>query len=348
MNVDGNNKSSQAVKSQEVVPAQRGIVPTTFDELIQISKLIKAAPKFLPKGKTAYSIEELAVNIQQGLEIGLTVMQAIQGIMLVNGAASVWGDYMVGLVLASGKLKTIKEWTENTFPDKNYSAHCFVKRHGLTDGAERVFSIADAEKAGLINKTDIWKKYPKRMLSMRARSWALRDMFGDVLKGLVAVEESVNYDKKDEHSIMSEIESSGYVESCLPNESSQPLQKQDDTQEKECGGQCACSNAVQTDEQVERKGVVGLIRGKLVDSYPDENFMSTIAKLLNLEEGRGSFEQIISTLANKYDDYVEYFCKRAGGMDKRTIHVRAGANFSVFWKTFYGWLSEQNTVTTDG
>ena len=35
-----------------------------------------------------------------------------------------------------------------------------------------------------------WYKYPKRMLQMRARSWALRDTFADILAGFSTVEEA--------------------------------------------------------------------------------------------------------------------------------------------------------------
>src|SRR5690606_6210149 len=51
------------------------------------------------------------------------------------------------------------------------------------------FSVADAKKAGLWGKQGPWQQYPKRMLSMRARAFALRDGFADVLRGLGIAEE---------------------------------------------------------------------------------------------------------------------------------------------------------------
>jgi hypothetical protein len=53
-------------------------------------------------------------------------------------------------------------------------------------------------KAGLWTKT-VWASYPKRMLKYRARAYALRDIFPDVLEGLYLkeeIEESDNFDKK--------------------------------------------------------------------------------------------------------------------------------------------------------
>ena len=52
------------------------------------------------------------------------------------------------------------------------------------------FSVEDAKRAGLWGKTGPWQAYPKRMMQMRARGFALRDAFADVLKGLMTVEEA--------------------------------------------------------------------------------------------------------------------------------------------------------------
>ena len=50
----------------------------------------------------------------------------------------------------------------------------------------------DAKRAGLWTKAGPWQTYPRRMLQMRARSFALRDAFPDVLKGLISVEEALD------------------------------------------------------------------------------------------------------------------------------------------------------------
>ena len=42
----------------------------------------------------------------------------------------------------------------------------------------------DAKAAGLLGKQGPWTQYPKRMRQMRARAFAVRDVFPDVLKGL--------------------------------------------------------------------------------------------------------------------------------------------------------------------
>jgi hypothetical protein len=68
-------------------------------------------------------------------------------------------------------------------------AICRVKRAGEDQALERRFGVADAKAAGLWGKDGPWRLYPRRMLQMRARAFALRDGFADVLGGLYLAEE---------------------------------------------------------------------------------------------------------------------------------------------------------------
>lgn len=168
----------------------RGLQPTSITELAAFAQMLKTAPDFLPDYKKKYSVGELVINMQYGLELGLSLMQSIQGIAIINGKPAIWGDHMMGIVLASGKLKDITEEESGTFPDDTYIKTCIAKRDGIT--VSRSFSVNDAKEAKLWGKM-IWRLYPKRMMTMRARSWALRDLFADILIGIVAIEEAIDY-----------------------------------------------------------------------------------------------------------------------------------------------------------
>jgi hypothetical protein len=74
----------------------------------------------------------------------------------------------------------------------NPIAVCIAKRRGRTPVTVR-FSVEDAKRAGLWGKQGPWTQYPKRMMAMRARGFALRDAFADVLKGLITAEEAQDY-----------------------------------------------------------------------------------------------------------------------------------------------------------
>ncbi len=150
-------------------------------------------------GKAA-NPSELAVRIMAGLEVGLRPVQACNNIMLVNGRATIWGDAALALVRASGLLLSVRETIEGTGDSR--VAVCITHRKCDAEPVETRFSVADAKTAGLwaggsLAKTapgkvaDLpWVKYPERMMRMRARSWNLRDQFGDVMCGLGITEEA--------------------------------------------------------------------------------------------------------------------------------------------------------------
>lgn len=134
--------------------------------------------------------EHMAVKIIAGAEVGLRPIQAANNIMIVNGRTTIYGDGALALVRASGMLDAIEEVIEGDGPDA--VAVCRVKRKGEPNVREFRFSVEDAVRAELWGKKGPWSAYPKRMLMWRARSWALRDVFGDVLAGLLIYEEQID------------------------------------------------------------------------------------------------------------------------------------------------------------
>lgn len=123
------------------------------------------------------------IAIQWGEELGIGPMQAPQCITVINSRPSLWGDSLPGLVLASGLCEYIDVTVENGV------ATCRTKRKGSPIETTATFSEADAVKAKLWGKQGPWTDYPKRMLENRARAFALRNAFPDVLKGLHTAEE---------------------------------------------------------------------------------------------------------------------------------------------------------------
>lgn len=164
--------------------AVRAIVPANIEDAFRIAKMVTTAG-MAPKGlETA---EKVMVAIMHGMEVGMTPMAALQSIAVVNGRPTIWGDGALGLVQGSGLMEWHKEWYEGTGDTRK--AFCTVKRRGDPEVKTGEFSVADAKKASLWGKTGPWTQYADRMLKMRARGFALRDGFSDVLRGLGITEE---------------------------------------------------------------------------------------------------------------------------------------------------------------
>jgi hypothetical protein len=138
--------------------------------------------------------EQVMVAIQCGLEIGLPPMQALQTIAVINGRPSLFGDGALALAMAHQLWGGIEE----THVAETNTAVCkvwrFIRREDKTPKLTlRTFSEEDAKRAKLWGRSGPWTAYPKRMLQMRARSFALRDAFPDALRGVGISEEVSDY-----------------------------------------------------------------------------------------------------------------------------------------------------------
>lgn len=189
-----------------IVPAQpraavslgiRGLAPVDLDGLWRVAQYVSRSG-LAPKG--VETPEAVFVAMEMGLELGLPLMASLQNIAVVNGRPTLWGDSQLAVVRSTGELEEFAEWYEvagkrvprnpSAFDDGT-TAVCRVKRRGM-EAAEAAFSVADAKRAGLWGKTGPWSQYPARMMRFRARSFALRDQFGDALRGLLSTEEAAD------------------------------------------------------------------------------------------------------------------------------------------------------------
>ena len=167
----------------------RGFAPANLTEAIQFSDLF-ASSSIVPKAYQGKP-QDILVCVQWGYEMGLAPMQALQNIAVINGKPSVYGDAAMALVQASPVCEDVEEFFENE-GSPNPIAVCVAKRKGRKPVIVK-FSVEDAKRAGLWGKQGPWSAYPKRMMQMRARGFALRDAFPDVLKGMITAEEAQDY-----------------------------------------------------------------------------------------------------------------------------------------------------------
>lgn len=156
------------------------LTPKSLEEAMRVADLLSNSD-IVPKDYQKKP-GNILVALQWGAEIGLQPLQALQNISCINGRPAIWGDAMLALVRQSGLLASIKEEQD----DKQ--ATCIIQRKG-EEPHTSTFTMEDAKRAGLAGKAGPWTQYPKRMMQMRARAYALRDVFPDVLKGMAIAEE---------------------------------------------------------------------------------------------------------------------------------------------------------------
>jgi len=119
----------------------------------------------------------------QGRELGLSTMQALGNIYVVEGKVSLSSDLMAAMVLKSQVCEYLRV-VEMTPERATYAA----KRKG---GNEFRFSFSweDATKAGLTGRAT-YKANPADMLRHRALSKTVRAVFPDVVAGLYSRDEA--------------------------------------------------------------------------------------------------------------------------------------------------------------
>lgn len=164
-----------------------GIEIKSFDDAARFAKVVFDSG-LAPHGFN--SPQAVMVALQAGMEVGLPPMQAIQSVAVINGRPCMWGDALPALLWAAGfKL-------EEEMAADGTEAVCTVIRPDGTRITRR-FGVDDAAAAGLKGKQGPWSLYPRRMLQMRARSWACRDGAADVLRGMILREEAEDYQGPD-------------------------------------------------------------------------------------------------------------------------------------------------------
>ena len=140
---------------------------------VQISTLIAESKLF--KGITTPAAA--FVVLATGRELGLTAMQSLRGINMVDGKPALSADVCQAVVLHR-PVALFFRLVESTPQIATYE----TQRRG--DAVRRMsFTIQEAQVAGLTGK-DNWKKYPAAMLRARASMALARAIYPDALMGV--------------------------------------------------------------------------------------------------------------------------------------------------------------------
>lgn len=189
MDTKNEQPTEVTVKAASKSPIQfgaQGVQLASIEDAFRFAKAI-CESGFAPKGME--KPESILVAIQLGAELGLTPMAALQNTAVINGRPAIYGDAALALVRSSGLLVSYKEEIVGEGGSDSFGFRVTAVRKGDQTTVE-TFTVGDAKRAKLWGKAGPWTDYPQRMLRFRARGYALRDLFGDVLKGLRTVEEA--------------------------------------------------------------------------------------------------------------------------------------------------------------
>jgi len=149
--------------------------PASIDEALAVSKLLVSS-RLLPRSITAP--EAAFAVIVTGRELGLSAMQALRAIHIVEGKPTLSADLMVALVKRSEACLFFR-LVESSAAVATYEAH----RRGEPSPTRLSFSMDEAKAAGVTGK-DNWRKYPAAMLRARCAAALARAVFPDLVLGV--------------------------------------------------------------------------------------------------------------------------------------------------------------------
>lgn len=188
-------KREIVVQQADIAITESGdIQAKTLGDLYRVSRIL-CTSGVLPK---AYdSPEKVLTAITLARELGLKPLSALKNIAVINGSPSIWGELPLGIVRNSGLLEKIdefcidKDYKPICFENKNinaeiFAAVCVIKRKN-EDIRSFYYSSEDAAK-NPNGKNQVWVSYRSIMMKRRARSIALKDVFGDLLGGVSIAE----------------------------------------------------------------------------------------------------------------------------------------------------------------
>lgn len=160
-------------RQTEVRDESRAFEAIDLASAVQISTLVAESKLFKGISTPAAAFVVLAT----GRELGLTAMQSLRGIHMIDGKPSLSADVCVAVVLHSPACLFFR-LVESTNAIATYE----TQRRG--DAVRRMsFSVQDAQAAGLAGK-DNWRHYPAAMLRARAAMALARAIYPDALMGV--------------------------------------------------------------------------------------------------------------------------------------------------------------------
>lgn len=121
---------------------------------------------------------QAVVKVLAGQELGIGPVASMTGIYIVKGRVTLSANLIAACIKRSGRY----DYRVNVWTDTRCAIEYFQQGKGI--GVSE-FTKDDADRAGLSNSTDTWRKYPRNMLFARAMTNGARIFTPDVFAGPV-------------------------------------------------------------------------------------------------------------------------------------------------------------------
>jgi hypothetical protein len=167
------------------IAVQTPFAPQGIEQAMSLATTL-AKSSLLPEALRNKPADVLVVLIT-GHELGLSPMQAVRGLYVVNGKAVMSADMMVALVLQHRAVCEYFRLEQSS----DQSATYITKRAG-SEPVKLTWTMAQASAAGLSGK-GTWKAHPAAMLRARCASALARAVYPDLVLGVYNDDEAQDF-----------------------------------------------------------------------------------------------------------------------------------------------------------
>ena len=174
-------------------PEPQSMEPVTLNQAMNYAQFISESqlvPEAFRMSKTAKA--DIVICLQMGSQLGLGAGQSLKSICVINGNPTLWGDGLLAICLSSPLCLDIQEDNTQTI-EANQAASCTVIRKGHKPYTH-TYTAKTAHDSGLWKRWTGRKLDPYRMLQLKARNFACRNKFADLLMGLQSAEDAQDYE----------------------------------------------------------------------------------------------------------------------------------------------------------
>lgn len=175
-----------AIRNSEpsIVPVQSTadlFAPRSMGEAQSLATML-AGSSLIPKSLVGKPGDVLVILLT-GYELGMSGMQALRSIYVVEGRPFLSAELLAALVTRS---PACEYWQMVESSDKACTYE--TKRRGHNAPIRLTWTIEQAQRAGLQSKSN-WKNHPESMLRARCQASLARAVYADLVLGLAALEE---------------------------------------------------------------------------------------------------------------------------------------------------------------
>ena len=165
--------------------SDKNLVPVTGDTWATIKAIAPVAQASRMFGVT---IEQAAIVMLKGHELGLGLAGAFEFIHVIDGKPSLSPKGMMALIHNDGRIEVkLTRLVDKSGKFEGYE--CWMKRKDTGFEHSARFTLQDAVKAGLMKDKSSWEKYPENMCQWRAIGFAGDVVCPDVGGGMLRPEE---------------------------------------------------------------------------------------------------------------------------------------------------------------